>query len=112
MNLVSEHINEYIKHLTPKSEEEISKGFDSPRPKGEFEIWIHIKSHPRRDGKILEILNNNFRAHYAGGVGGGGIRAIFITSPETTLKEVYKALNKYFLNGTIIGMHYVNLNED
>jgi len=92
MKLVREHIN----FERPESEEDFKDKLFPIKT-----IYVSIKSSPRSDRNILDLLKNNFKnVSYAGGIGIGGWRIIVIED-RTNIKKISNVLKKYIENGRV-----------
>ncbi|MFW6226406.1 MAG: hypothetical protein ACOC3V_05565 [bacterium] len=68
-------------------------------------VSVVIKSHPRSDRKILDLLNDSFDfAKYAGGIGQGGERIIDVFGDDATIETVSDVLFQYIENGTVVSV--------
>lgn len=68
----------------------------------EGEIWITIESHPRRDRKIKNMLEEYFDdVKFAGGIGKTGDRVITIKDKTASVEEVSDILYQYVKSGVV-----------
>jgi len=97
-----------IKHLTPRSTEEIQKARELDKNNYK-EYDIAVDSSPRRDAKILSLLNTIGKARYAGGIGGGRWRIIWVKTKK--YKEDIEFLLKDYIAKGIVEIDDDYLNE-